>query len=137
MSKKYTSEEYIPVEVWGKDHWSTLAYIDALMVDHKGKFEMKGDARMRSNRRHFRLMPTPNGVTMSPEHGSRLLDGSIVAGHDDWCCVQDFANAGLLNRTPEQLEPGVVFKLSTKGNELVERLRVHKKNGGTFSNFKV
>ncbi len=43
----------VPVELWSKDHWSTLAYIETVMVEHGGRFEVGWDPRMRQNRRNF------------------------------------------------------------------------------------
>lgn len=31
-----TAETPVPVAAWGKDHWSTLAYVETRTVDHKG-----------------------------------------------------------------------------------------------------
>lgn len=41
-------DSYIPMNMWSKDHWTTLAYIG---------FQVGRDARMRSNRRNFRATP--------------------------------------------------------------------------------
>jgi hypothetical protein len=72
---------YISPELWGADHWSTLAYIET--VDCNG-FQIGLDARMRSNRRNFRVMteqcPSPKriganpgmAIVMSPEHATRF-----------------------------------------------------------------
>lgn len=27
---------YVPMDMWAKDHWTTLAYIDNVMVDNAG-----------------------------------------------------------------------------------------------------
>jgi hypothetical protein len=139
------NDKYIPMEHWSKDHWSTLAYVETVIVDCAG-FQIGSDARMRSNRRHFRLMnnecPRPKrsgkpglGITMGPEHGTCLKDNIVVPEHDDWMCVQDMAAEGLFTISAEDIEPSVVLNLSPKGTALVEALRRHKSSGGTFSNF--
>lgn len=114
------ADTIVPMDLWSKDHWSTLAYLETVMVEHEGRFQVGWDPRMRQNRRHFRVMweqcPTPlrtkadssrdsadssrdsgpiRGVVMENAHATRLSDGSHVSKHDDWACVQDMAEAGL------------------------------------------
>lgn len=128
-------DELIPLSNWGKDHWSTLAYIETVMID-RGVFPVAGDPRMRSNRRNYRIMPTDFGVCMPIDQGSVLSDGTIVKGHDDWCCIQDFAAEGLLNKKEEEIDLGAKLKLSDLGISLTHKLREHKLKGGTFATFK-
>jgi hypothetical protein len=40
---------YIPINEWGRDHWSMLAYFESIEVDH-GQFKILFDPRMRQNR---------------------------------------------------------------------------------------
>lgn len=127
-------EQLIPMSNWGKDHWSTLAFIETVMVEN-GFFPFKGDARMRSNRRHFRLMPSDFGIVMPREQGSRLKDGTNAENHDDWCCIQDMAAEGLLDKPQEDLDVGVRVKFSDKGMRIAQQLRTHKMNKGSFGNF--
>lgn len=137
-------DSYIPLELWGVDHWSTLAYIETVIIDHGG-FPIVYNARMRHGRRNFRVMQEgreyfqkkTNGIPMDSEHGSRLSDGRIALGHDDWHCIQDFAEVGLLSVGPDEIDVGCEpFKLSQIGRELCNQLREHKSNGGTFKTFK-
>lgn len=148
----YTVNEYIPMELWHKDHWSTLAYIEAVMVECKGLFQVGFDGRMRQNRRHFRIMteqaPRPLrpskvniGVVMDIEHGTRLRNGDVVASHDDWCCVQDMVHNGFFETSggvplaDGDMQPGVCLIFSNKGMIIAAQLRQHKMIGGTFSTF--
>ncbi|KWU17954.1 hypothetical protein [Burkholderia cenocepacia] len=141
----FTADDFIPASHWGKDHWSTLAYIDTVMTDVAG-FQVGSDARMRSNRRNFRVMtaecPRPRRAThrsaevvMDLEHGSRLRDGFVVKNHDDWGCVQDMAEAGLFTVGPADVQPKETLHLSRKGQHWVAELRKHKQAGGSFSEF--
>lgn len=143
------SGAYIEMGAWGKDHWSTLAYIETVMVECGG-FQIGLDARMRSNRRHLRVMhqqcPRPKRaagrdssltVAMDPNGGSRLRDGSTVPNHDDWMCVQDMAYAGLFTVGPADVEPGETLHLSTLGRQVASQLREHKAAGGQFADFSV
>jgi hypothetical protein len=141
--QQYSADDYIPSAVWGKDHWTTLAYVETVATDCAG-FQVGSDARMRTNRRHFRVMQDclkPRrakaggiGLVMDPvAHATRLNDGQTVEGHDDWNCVQDLANEGLFNLDASGVEPGITLHLSTKGQAWCAKLRSHKQAGGTYS----
>jgi len=143
---------YVPLELFGKDHWSTLAYAETVMVDCGG-FQIGLDPRMRQCRRHYRVMhdfcKNPKRLSSAPNHGcmwndnysTTLNDGSKVIGHDDWHCIQDLAEAGMFSVEGKVIaaadcEPGETLLLSELGREYVGRLRDHKSQGGTFSNFR-
>lgn len=138
--------EYVPMNKWGKDHWSTLAYVETVMVDCNG-FQVGRDAHMKSNRRHFRIMaedcPNPKrtknssslAICMLPQYATILNDQQQVPNHDDWCCVQDMAAEGLFTVDVSGVEPGVVLHLSDYGHTVVSALRKHRADGGKFSNF--
>jgi hypothetical protein len=143
----YTADDIIPPQDWGKDHWSTLAYLETVMVDCGG-FQVGRDPRMRANRRNFRVMaemcPNPQraglntasrAVAMDRSNGSRLRDGSVVDNHDDWCCVQDMAEAGLFRTGVEGVEPKRVLKLSALGLKVCAELRAWKAGGGQLKDF--
>ncbi len=145
MNKTSETELFIPVAQWGKDHWATLAYMETVMVE-MGFFQVGADPRMRSNRRHFRVMaegcPKPArashgrpGVVMLAEHGTRLKGGGFVSDHDDWMCVQDMAHAGLLSVSADRIQPGAKIKLSDLGVKLMNQLRAFKAGGGMFAKF--
>lgn len=135
--------DLIPMGKWGKDHWSTLGYVEAVSVENAG-FQVGQDPRMKTNRRHSRVLqacPRPRrtagftlGVVMSPEHATRLKDGTQVDGHDDWACLQDFVGEGLFEYGSE-VEPKKVLRLSERGLALTAALRAHKANGGSYSDF--
>lgn len=156
------ADTLVPMDLWSKDHWSTLAYLETVMVEHEGRFQVGWDPRMRQNRRHFRIMweqcPKPlrtkadssqdsgpiRGVVMDSDHATRLADGSRVDKHDDWACVQDMAQAGLFLAadgvgplTMADVEPGVILRLSERGAALCDALRAHKRTpGGRFATFR-
>jgi sulfate adenylyltransferase subunit 1 (EFTu-like GTPase family) len=142
-----TIDDNIPMNLWGKDHWTTLAYIETVMVDCGG-FQIGRDARMKSNRRNFRVMaedcPKPKrvggnagmAIVMKLEHSTKLNDGSVIDNHDDWCCIQDMAEAGLLTLHQHEIEPGVVIHFSELGRDVANKLREHKASGGNFAAFR-
>lgn len=139
---------YIAVNLWGKDHWSTLAYVETVMVECAG-FQIGSDARMRSNRRNFRVMheqcrhpkrpersTASMAVSMVPQHGTRLNNGTKVEDHDDWACIQDMAQAGLFTVSVDAVEPKQVLHFSPIGSTIAVQLRNHKAAGGMFATFK-
>jgi hypothetical protein len=144
-----TYEDNVPMNLWGKDHWTTLAYIETVMVD-TGGFQIGRDSRMRANRRNFRVMaeqcPDPKRVSQGQgrlavvmdrdAHATRLNDGTTISNHDDWCCVQDMAEVGLFTLRQDQIEPGEILHLSSLGREVITKLREHKAVGGKFADFR-
>lgn len=123
-----TAKQLETMANWGKDHWSTLAYLETRWVDHTGTI----------NPSHMRCNPARH-----PEHAhegsrgglypTRLKGGSTIEGHDDWDCVGDFATVGLLVLVGTPTEPRIQF--TGLGNKVSAALRVHKGHGGSFGNF--
>lgn len=151
----------VPMDLWRKDHWSLLTYVETVMVEHQGRFQVGWDPRLRQGARHYDVMwahcPRPlrakpdsseasgavRGLVMNPEHGTRINGSVTLSGHDDWDCLRDFAAAGLLEDeggqavTERAVEPEAILRLSPHGRRLVDALRAHKASrGGTFSTFR-
>lgn len=131
---------HLPMEVWGKDHWSLLAFIECLCVDQKGVLDDKRRMNMRCNpARHPMHGYFPRGdVPWKPDYGSRLKHyfqdkAHQMPEHDDFDCAEDFEHAGLLENNGTGINP--VWKLTPKGLEITAKLRAHKANGGNFSSF--
>lgn len=86
----------VPMHLWGKDHWSTLAYVAHVAT---GAREIDKD-KMRTNEdRHphgvgFRQRAFASGP--SKEYPTRLRGGTELLDHDDWDCLEDAVAAGLL-----------------------------------------
>lgn len=134
----------VPVEQWGKDHWSCLAFIEYLCVDYHGRLDDKRRRSLRCNpRTHPGYSLNFSYVLWKPEYGSRLKgywrpDKSVdesrrILDHDDWDCIEDFEAAGVLTTEGSGLNP--VFKLTRLGLALAAALRAHKANGGHFATF--
>jgi hypothetical protein len=137
-------EDYVPVERFGKDHWSTFAYLETRAVDAGGVIDN------RKMRCHLRLHRTfaanpPNASVGSPIDGSayptRLKDGELP-NHDDWSCLEDMAAAGLLVAEFRTAHHGwpvgggeARIRLTPAGLEMAAKLRAHKAAGGTFAAF--
>jgi hypothetical protein len=104
------SAERVPMARWGKDHWTTLAYVETCWVDHKGMIEHD---RMRCDRtRHPVFYSAKRRVTAfgTDADGARFptrlkteqpgADGTWgtveLAGHDDYDCLADLISEGLV-----------------------------------------
>lgn len=103
----------IPMRLWGKSHWSTLAYLETRCVDHGGKVE----------RRHLR-------IDRKGEYPTRLNNGTTQAWHNDLDCIEDMRHAGLLKGSAH-----TAITLTRYGWELAAALRRHiaeTRQSGTF-----
>lgn len=101
----------VPIEKFGKDHWSTFAYLETCLMDGVPVVP----ARMRKKKRGY--------------YPTRLAGGAELADHDDYDCLSDCASAGLL-----ELKDGK-WALTQHGVRALSDLRAHKRNGGSFSTF--
>ena len=120
----------IAISRWGKDHWSTFAYLETLAVDHEG-IAKPDNRRMRTNEKtHPHLLGSPEQG--ASQYATRLKDGE-AKGHDDWDCLDDAVEVGFL----EDIGTGInrVFKFTKLGQKVASQLRVHKMNGGNFGDF--
>ena len=132
--------DYIPMNRWGKDHWSTLAYLETLAVDNRGVIDNK---RMRCNPRIHRELAniSISGVMDGGKYPTRLKDGEIDK-HDDWSCVEDIEHAGLITTSVKVTKRGMLFgnyqariKMTKLGLSISGMLRNHKASGGNFHEF--
>lgn len=121
----------IPPRRFGKDHWSTFAYVECRVVDNGGV----------PNRQHMRCDPRIHpGLTNSANrefggsrrYPTRLRDG-VATRHDDWSCVDDLAAAGLVEILGTGIHP--VWRLTDRGREVAAKLRAHKSAGKNFASF--
>lgn len=136
---------YLPPKVWGRDHWSTLAYAESVAVDHRGVLDNR---RMRTDPRLHREFAANYMQAGRMGDGSRsptrLADGTEHDGrHDDWSCLEDMAAHGLLTLEWKRVDQAAQFNnsvarvtMTAKGLATVMYLRNHKSNGGTFADFK-
>lgn len=151
-----TCNRRLPIDQWGKDHWSTLAYIESRCVDHEGVLK---NAHMRTNAsRHLLFMARDFA---SPGDGSRyptIYKGGEMADHDDWDCLYDMVQTGLLtivrpkddalwdvpvgSRGPikyrdrlQTKELKVKVKLTTLGSQVAGELRAHKAKQRNYQEF--
>lgn len=125
-----TTARHIPMAEWGKDHWSTFAYIETRIVDYKGE----------ANREHMRCDPRLHPAQANSanrlsdaRHPTRLKGAAVVEDHDDWSCLEDAEREGLLRIEGTSAYP--VIRLTERGLGVAAQLRAYKINGGVFSTF--
>lgn len=131
-----SESDYVQPELWGKDHYSTLAYIETKLIESSG-YSVRFDPHMRQKRRHFRLLGDPSvwnlGVPMERQYGTRLSDGTYLPWHDDWDCVADMWAAGLFLGPAADFDRGAKLQLSDVGHRAVAAIRKFKAQGGNFA----
>jgi hypothetical protein len=132
----------ITINDFGKDHWSTFAYIETVCVDNRG---VPDKERMRCNPKiHPGLCNQANVMFQDqPDYPTRLSGyflpngekdrGRLLHDHDDWSCAEDLEAAGLIEWIGSGVNP--VFKMTTYGLVVAGRLRAHKASGGHFATF--
>jgi len=143
--KKKTRVPTVPVEKFGKDHWSLLAYVECRCVDHRNTLEHD----------HLRTNPDRNpdlgyrrnafgGKHWKDEYSTRLKTfpwksedekeqaKHRVSGHDDWDCLDDLERAGFV-QVLSYVNGSV--EITEAGLAMAAHIRAHKAKGGWFSNF--
>lgn len=103
----------IPMEQFGKDHWSLLIYIESRAVDDERHYD----------RRHMR--------SDGKRYPTRLRDGRHVEGHDDLDCLADLAAAELI-----QEGPGDIAWPTDRGWQVVGQLRRRRSEGMAIGAFR-
>jgi hypothetical protein len=127
----------VPIELFGRDHWSTLCYLETRAVDYKGVI---GNRHMRCDLSHH---PTyehecSSLSDISPTRLKGCLSDSdeilALKNHDDWDCVDDFIAAGLVFLKHISICRASIT-LSAVGWTIAGSLRKHRAEGSSFSNF--
>jgi hypothetical protein len=107
--------EGVPIEHWGKDHWSTFAYAAHVATSDKDSVIEPDRMRTDGNRHPHgvgytkRMLGTDTTAKLYP---TRLRQGQLLLEHDDWDCLDDAVHAGLMT-WGTWVNPFVV--LTTKG----------------------
>ncbi len=133
--------EHIPMDKWGKDHWSTFAYLETLAVDDgKGGLAIPVRARMRTNEETHPVIGVARGGNDSgypipvggKQYPTRLKEGEVEE-HDDWDCIDDMVREKLL----EDVGSGInrAFTFTKLGKKVAGELRKHKMGGKNFKDF--
>ncbi len=147
----------IPLDRWGKDHYSTLAYLETRAVDYAGVIR---NANMRTSIKRHPLFVARGGLgspTDGGEYPTTYKDGEMNE-HDDWDCLNDMVEAGLLAVKPANpelwevpvgsrgpmkhhgsvptKELKITVKLTELGQKVAGELRAYKqKKGNRYAEF--
>ena len=145
-----TSAGRIPPESWGKDHWSTLAYLECRIVDHRGRIE-HDHMRCDPDRHPIMYGAKRRGLMFGSDqkYPTRLRGGVDLADHDDYDCLDDFIAFGLVEvdmptvpgsvlvtgLVEAELMTRATYRLTELGQRVAAELRAHKGGGGNFAGF--
>lgn len=136
LAKGRKNFPFIPPAWFGKDHWSLLGYLECRCVDNRiGKtaFASLDREHLRCDpKRHPGLVNRASG--MGGPYKTRLAEWIELVDHDDWDCLYDLEEAGLVATGGTGVNPTI--KMTPKGQEVAGKLRDHKANGGQFGEFR-
>lgn len=120
----------IPLELFGKDHWSTFGYLEHCAVERRGQVEI---VRMRCDPGRHPLLAHEGSRFGSPSPTRLKAEGVLIHNHDDWDCAEDLERVGLLTNVGSHVNP--LFQLTPMGRAVATQLRAHKEGGGVFGTF--
>lgn len=115
-------------EVFGKDHWSLMAYLGYLAANNMNIQNNK----MRCNNTKHPLLAWADHVVWDDSYSTYLKDGSQIPSHDDWDCLNDLEQLNFVEVI--SLINGA-FKLTDMGFECVHQLTIHKASGKKYKDF--
>lgn len=125
-----------PIDKWGKDHWSLLAYCECRTVDHDGILDLV-HIRINVTKRSF-----SNGTIASatqkwnPDWSTRLKSRKKPdKTHDDIDVLDDLQREEFLTYTFKC--GNCKITLTEKGRETATEIREHKSRGKNFNEFKL
>lgn len=91
-----TSAPPVPPEDFGRDHWSTFAYVETRTVEYRGTID-HDHMRCHGNRHPIMLAAkTFRGGGDGSRYPTILAGGRDLPNHDDYDCLDDLIAAGLL-----------------------------------------
>lgn len=122
----------VPIEKFGKDHWSTFAYLECRVVDNEG---MPNRTQMRCDPDRHPAFAHSSSLGEPRKYPTRIADGESLDNHDDWDCVDDMEAVGLVKIDGTGVFP--VWSLTDYGSFVAAKLRAHKGKGGNFSDFRI
>lgn len=128
-----------PVNTFGKDHWSLLAYVGYRAANHEGNLS---NSHLRSKHPAIKTNPLIF-YHWKPEYGTRLFgywntDGTTnprlrLLDHDDHDCLEDLEAAGFITEVGTIVNPSA--KLTDEGARVCGLLAKHKSDGHQYATF--
>lgn len=122
--------DFVLLENWGRDHWSTLLYLDHVVQNVDGvpdRRKMRCDPDLHPGLAHAHSTLFPK------RYPTKLKAGKVLHGHDDWDCVEDLEAAGLLEWQGTGINPVIV--MTTVGHKVVAEAREHRVEHKSCDNF--
>lgn len=116
---------HVPMDQFGRDHWSTLAYLETVAVDHGGRIAFQRMRCDRTRHPHYAHMPLELEGGRYP---TRLKGGVERDDHDDWDCLDDLEAAGLVLSIGTGAQP--IVKMTPEGLRIAAALRKHRADSG-------
>lgn len=130
--------ERIPIDRWGRDHWTTLLYIETRCVDYKGTVRNENLRCFPTGANLHRMTDAQQRIWCKGDekkYGTRLADDSVAENHDDWDCIEDMVAAGVLLWEGTGAYPA--FVLTDIGWQIAHALRRWRAEGKTVKEFRV
>lgn len=129
----YDGQPIYPPEHWARDHATLLLYVEVRHLDHEGQL-VPDNLRTNAERHPHewgQRKHTSSGWKL--EYATRILDGTRPSDtHDDWDCLDDLEDAGLLIHSGP---PNLLVALTDVGIEVAGELRKFKGRGNPVSDF--
>lgn len=136
---EYIEGSDIPIytpEHWGKSHANNLLYVEIRCLDHKGQLK---PASLSTNEKRHHWEAQARGRLNTKENPWEASYATQIKGgecpcslHDDWDCLDDMEDAGLLLSTGA---PNFLAFLTPIGVEVALELRKHKHLGKSLDEF--
>jgi hypothetical protein len=112
---------------FGKDHWSTLLYLETRIVDHAGILDKRN---MRCITKRHPLFAHGHDASAYP---TKLKGNATIPNHDDWDCIEDLIEAGLVEWNGTGASP--VFALTDLGWTVAGHCRRWRAEGHGVATF--
>lgn len=136
-----SSPQATPVEKFGKDHWSLLAYVECCCVDGRdgaGQLELRrlrnkeDNAPGRWRLKHSTRLKGYFDFVDRDDPEKAIEAGLQLRDHDDIDCLGDLEAAGFIDVVSRA---NLFVKMTAEGVAAAHQLRRHKIDGGSLSDF--
>ena len=123
------------IERWGRDHWSVLLYAETECVNSWHGIGRPDRRKLYCDvNRHPGLWDSL-GNPRRETHPIRLVGDELLEDYDEWDCLDDLEEAGLLLIQGTGIN--VMLRMTDLGSKWAARVRKHKAQGGSFATFRI